>query len=501
MTNDTMKTAPKLPVHTQQEVQHRWWFLAVISLGLFMVSADNSILYTALPELREQLQTTDTQALWIINAYPLVLAGLLLGTGTLGDKIGHRRMFEIGLMLFTIASLAAAFAPSANFLIAARALLGVGAATMMPATLALLRLTFHDVKERNTAIGIWSSVAAVGAALGPVLGGFLLEHYYWGSVFLINVPVAVFALVATFRLAPANVAHRSKHWDFISSLYAMLAMLGMVLTIKELANNGSMPVIVGAIVLGIVGSCAFVHRQRHLEEPLLTFDIFKNRIFAAGVIAAGSAMFVLAGVEMMTTQRFQLAHDFSPLQAGLMTAAVAIAALPAAVTGGANLHRWGFQRIIGGGFALLTVGLFLTWLGAGPQDSFSLVLTGLIIAGLGAGLGMSVASTAIVGSAPRHRAGMASSVEEVSFEFGTLTSVAILGSLFPRFYSNHAPSEVAGNYSEGLESDIWAQAARDAIDMAYADVLLFVFIIGIVATVGTAMLLRGNPKETKYAHE
>ena len=166
--------------NTESTAVQRWTFFAVISLGLLMVGLDNSILYTALPALTDQLHTTSTQQLWIINAYALVLAGLLLGTGTLGDRIGHRRMFVIGLVLFGSASLAAALAPGAWFLVAARAFLGLGAAVMMPATLALIRLTFDDEIERNTAIGIWASIAVVGAAAGPTVGGFLLEHFWWG---------------------------------------------------------------------------------------------------------------------------------------------------------------------------------------------------------------------------------------------------------------------------------------------------------------------------------
>ncbi len=204
----------------------RWGFFAVISLGLFIIGLDNSILFTALPELNAQLDTTSSEALWIISAYPLVMAGLLLGSGTLGDKIGHRLMFLTGLAIFGVASLAAAFAPTALVLIFARGLLGVGAAAMMPAMLALIRLTFSNERERNTAIGVWGSVAVVGAALGPVVGGTLLEVFWWGSIFLINVPIVVVALVLTVWLAPKNMPNPDKHWDALPSLYALFALSG-----------------------------------------------------------------------------------------------------------------------------------------------------------------------------------------------------------------------------------------------------------------------------------
>ena len=187
-----------------ESARARWAFLLIISLGLFIVAADNSILYVALPTLRAELHTSHQQGLWIINAYPLVLAGLLLGTGTLGDKIGHRRMFEIGLTIFGIASAVAAFAPNVGVLIGARAFLGAGAAVLMPSTLALIRQTFFEPRERNTAIGIWGSVATVGSAVGPLLGGFLLTHTWWGAVFLINIPIVIIALVGTYLIAPDN---------------------------------------------------------------------------------------------------------------------------------------------------------------------------------------------------------------------------------------------------------------------------------------------------------
>lgn len=480
--------------------QQRWTFLLVISLGLFVIAADNSILYTALPTLRADLHTTDLEGLWIINAYPLVLAGLLLGTGTLGDKIGHRLMFLVGLTLFGLASLAAAFSPSAVFLIISRALLGAGAATMMPATLALIRITFSDVQERNIAIGIWGSVATIGAAIGPVLGGFLLEHFWWGSVFLINIPVVLMAIAFTLALAPPNIADPSRKWDFISSIYAMLAMVGAVLAIKELAHSPiNTRILIAAIAIMLIGAWLFGARQKKLTEPLLAFDLFSNPMLLAGVTAAGLGMFVLAGAEILTTQRFQLAEGFSPLQAGLITAAIALSAFPSSILGGANLHRWGFRNLISGGFLLITLSSFVSIWGI-ATDNFGIFLVAMIVAGFGVGLVMSVASTAIIGSAPARRAGMASAVEEVSFEFGTLMSVAILGSLFGTFYVAHAPAG-AENMDEAVTSNMFGEAARNAVDSAYISSMVIAAVVALVATFVTAVLLKGNPKETEYAHE
>lgn len=484
----------------------RWSFLGIISLGLFLVGADNSILYTALPVLRDELHTTELQGLWIINAYPLVLVGLLLGTGTLGDKIGHRLMFLIGVSVFGVGSLLAAFSPDAWVLIAARAVLGFGAATMMPATLALIRQTFTDVRERNTAIGVWGSVAVVGAASGPVLGGFLLEHFYWGTVFLINVPVVIGILIATAAYAPPNQADPSRHWDILSSVWAMLAMVGAVMTIKELANaQGSTALVLLSAVSMVAGGALFAQRQGMLRRrglpALLEFGIFRDRMFTGGTLAAMFAMFVLAGAELMTTQRFQTAGGFSPLEAGLLVASAAVPAIPASILGGMNLHRLGFRTLITGGFTIMTAGV-ATAVWAVPEQPLWLLVIGLAMVGTGAGCVMSVSSSAIIGSAPQSKAGMASSVEAISYEFGTLLSVAILGSLMPMFYSLRAPAEVAGDVDHGVDHPVFGAAAVDAYDTGYLLVLAIAGIVAFVAAFTTAWCFRGNPKEAKYsAHE
>ena len=338
--------------------RQRWSLLATVSAGLLLITLDNSILYTALPTLTSELGASGSQSLWIINAYPVVMAGLLLGAGTLGDRIGHRRMFLIGLVIFGLASLGAAFSPTAGLLIAARAALAVGAASMMPATLALIRLSFNDERERNLAIAIWGSLSVVGAALGPILGGTLLENFWWGSVFLINVPVVVAALIATLIINPHNDADPSKRWDLISSLQAMVGLVGAVLFIKELAHvPQNWPTIILAAIAAVVGFTLFVRRQRRLSEPMLDFSIFRNRAFSGGVLAAVFAMFTIAGAQLSTTQRFQLVEGFTPLQAGVLVAAIALGCLPSGLGGGAFLHILGLRVLISGGLGVGAVGV------------------------------------------------------------------------------------------------------------------------------------------------
>lgn len=480
---------------THTTARQRWTFFLVIALGLFMIALDNSILYTALPELNAQLGTTPTQALWIINAYPLVLAGLLLGTGTLGDRIGHRLMFLSGLAIFGAASLAAAFSPSAWLLVAARALLGVGAAVMMPATLSLIRLTFPDERERNTAIGIWGSIAVVGAALGPVIGGALLMTFWWGSIFLINVPLVAVAIILTVILAPPNFPNPAKSWDGLSSLYALATLSGLTMLIKEAVNAQRSFALLGVAAASfLLGGALFARRQKRLEDPLLTFDIFRSRIFAGGVLAAGGAMFVMIGVELLTTQKLQLVDGFSPLKAGLTLGAMAIAAFPASAWGGANLHRVGFLPLIGGGFALAAIAVASTaW--ATSQGLFGLAIASLVVGGLASGFIMSVSSIAIVGSAPLHRTGMAAGVEEVSYEFGALLSVAVTGSLMPALFVANLPEDLRGlGMNAVYDPAANAAGAGAAYENAYVSVLYGLCAVAVLLALLTTWCFRGNPK-------
>lgn len=477
----------------------RWSVLVIVGVGLLLITLDNSILYTALPTLTEELGASSSQALWIINAYPVVMCGLLLGSGTLGDRIGHRRMFLIGLAIFGSASALAAFSPSSNVLIAARAALAFGAATMMPATLALIRITFTDERERNLAVAVWGSIAILGAALGPIVGGALLEFFWWGSVFLINVPVVIVALIVTPLIVPKGEPDPSKRWDLLSSLQVMVGLVGAVLLIKELAKQPpSWPMVAASLVAAVAGFTVFVRRQRQLERPLLVFSIFRNPAFSAGVLAAAFAMFAVAGMQLVTTQRFQLVSGFTPLEAGLLVTAVAVGALPTALIGGAYLHRIGLRVLIAGGLALSATGVVITVLtfdgGLGP------LIAGLLVTGAGMGAAMSVASSAIIGNAPAERAGMAASVEEVSYEFGSLTAVALLGSLTTAVFTAAitlppgAPEQAKDSLVEALvvaQGDpAIVSAAHSAYDTAYVVVLIVVAVILAVGALITRRLLR-----------
>lgn len=320
----------------------RWFVLTAVSLGLLLATVDTSILYVVVPLLTDELSASVSESLWIINMYPLVMTGLLLGTGTLGDRFGHKLVFQIGISAFGIASPLAAFSPNAWVLIVARALLAVGAALMLPATLAIIRFTFEDEDERNVAIAVWSSVSIGGIAFGPLVGGLLLEWFWWGSVFLINVPFALVTFLLAAMYAPAARASARTSWDLLSSVLALVGLTGLVAAIKQGAVSApSGALITGALATSFVCFWWFARRQRRLPTPLLDFSAFRSRSVVAGVLAAGLATFVFAGVGAVTSQHFQLVRGFSPLQSGLLLVAIAAGATVTSLLAGSVLSRVG----------------------------------------------------------------------------------------------------------------------------------------------------------------
>ena len=428
--------APKSP--------HRWLLLMMVGLGLLLVTVDITILLTALPVLTHELHASAAEGLWIVNAYPLFSTGLLLGAGTLGDRIGHRRMYLVGLVIFGLASLMAAYAGSVAVLVLARVLQAMGASAMLPATLALIRVGFADERERALAISVWACLSLVGAILGPLLGGWLLGHFHWGALFLVNVPIIAVAWLGTWFVAPEQRNPNADPWDLPSSVLALLALSSLVLAIKTATHPPiDLGVLGAALAAGLVAGLAFVRRQRQLTHPLLDFSLFRNPAFAAGVLGAVSVTFTTGGVLLGVSQRFQWVAGYTPLQSGLLASVLFIGTLPSSILGGLWLHHIGLRRLIAGGLAVGALGMLvaaqaLPWHPSGlpaADKGLGWLVTGLLLAGLGLGATISVASTAIVESAPPHRAGMASSVEEVAYEFGALLSIALLGSLLTGLYT------------------------------------------------------------------
>lgn len=471
----------------------RWLVLAVVSVALLLIVIDMTVLYTALPRLTHDLAATASAKLWIVNAYALVVSGLLLGMGTLGDRLGHKRLFLAGLAVFGVASLAAAFAANANVLIGARAFLGVGAAMMMPATLSLIRLTFADAHERALAIGIWASVASGGAAFGPIVGGALLEHFWWGSVFLINVPIVLVALPLAWWLIPKGGATSTQPWDWFGSLLFMVGLIGLTYAIKSVGKpSPDWPAVAAALIVGTVFLWAFVRRQQRSEHPLLDFALFRNPAFSGAAVAALVAAAALIGMELVFSQRLQLVLGYSPLDAGVAVMPLALASFVAGPIAGRLLPRVGAARMLP--IALLTSALGMA--GYLMVLDMGLVLSALSLAILGFGVGatMTAASSTIMQSAPPERAGMAASVEEVSYELGGALGVTFMGSLLTFIYgrSMDLPQTAAlpGTVRDSLdEALLVAEHLPPALADALTSAANTAFNQGFNAVIGASALL------------
>jgi MFS transporter, DHA2 family, multidrug resistance protein len=467
--------------------QNRWLVLAIVSSALFLIVVDMTVLYTALPTLTHDLAATAAQKLWIVNAYALVVAGLLPGLGALGDRVGHKPMFMGGLAVFGLASLAAAYAPTPAILIGARALLAVGAAMMMPATLSIIRITFADEKERAIAIGVWAAVASGGAAFGPVIGGVLLQHFWWGSVFLINVPVVLLALALGAPFVPADKGHSTRPWDLISSLQIMVGLIALAFAIKELATREpSLALAVGAALLGIAAIALFVRRQRRSTAPLIDFSLFRNSRFSAGVIAALMSSVALVGVELAVSQRLQLVIGLSPLKAAIFILPIPLAAFVSGPLTGMTLPALGPGRVMWMSLALGGAGLAGYAMAHEAATALQLAMLGVF--GFGLGAAMTAASSAIMDNAPIDRAGMAASVEEVSYELGGAIGIAVLGSVLTAVYGAsltpppelNVPAAVRDSLDEALlaseklppdAASTLVSLGRAAFDQAFVAVL------------------------------
>jgi len=433
----------------------RWAVLAIVSSAVFLIVVDMTVLHTALPTLTRDLGASASQKLWIINTYSLVVAGLLPGCGTLGDKIGHKRMLVVGLCLFGVASLAAAFSPSPVALIGARALLAVGAASMMPATLSIIRLTFSDEKECSLAIGVWSAIASGGSAVGPLIGGVLLEYFWWGSVFLINVPVVVLALVAALALIPSDAGRSETSWDLPGSLLILIGLVGLAYAIEGIAQSASLPAAAAAAVLGTGALAWFAWRQRASVTPLIDFSLFRDRGFTIAVLTALASAFCIIGIALVLSQRLQLVLGLSPLQAALFMLPSSGMAFVGGPLAGWLIPRYGADRVLTAALVIGGCGLaglfFSAHAGAAPQ------LLSLAAFGLGVGASIAGASHAIMSHASAERAGMAASIEEVSIELGGAIGVTVLGSVLAGVYALALVLPAKGNFPP---------AARNGIDQA-----------------------------------
>ncbi len=413
----------------------KWATLAICCLAVLVLSIDLTALHLAIPNLITDLRPSGTQILWIADVYGFALAGLLVTMGGVGDRIGRRKLLLIGAAVFAAVSALTAYATRPEMLIAARALLGVAGATIMPSTLSLTRNVFTDARERTTAVGIASGIGALGVGFGPVLGGVLLDHFWWGSVFLINVPIMAVVLVAGLVVLPESRNPRPGRLDLPSVPLSVAGVLGVVYAVTEAGHIGLLHGRVGAgLAVGVAGLVAFVRRQTRLAEPLIDVRLFRNPAFAGSVGVGLFTMFALVAQSLVFSQYFQLVLHWSPLRAGL-------AGLPggvAAAVGGAVLAApliglMGRARVVALGLGLSAAG-FALYVLTGTESDYWTLLLAMIPCALGVGMAMTVTGDTILASVPKDRAGAASAISETATELGGALGMAVLGSVLTAAY-------------------------------------------------------------------
>ncbi|MFF4602191.1 MFS transporter [Streptomyces sp. NPDC001339] len=461
---------------------NRWTVLIVLCVSLLFVALDTTILYVAVPSVTEDLRPGPVELLWIVDVYPLIAASLLILFGTLGDRVGRRRVLLLGYGLFGLASALAALAPNPQILMVARALLGIGGAMIMPATLSILRQVFPDRRERAVAIGVWSAVAAVGAAVGPVLGGFLVENFWWGSVFLINIPMMTVMLLVGRWLLPESRGERNGPWDVTGAVVASLGVLGIVLGVKRIGSGEAVigPTTLLPIILGTALLIVFVRRQRRRAHPLIDMRLFARPAFGTSVGCIVLAMLALVGLQLIAVQYLQLVLGLSPLQTGLRMLPLVFSAMAAGLTGSKMLHALGPRVMVSLGF-VLTAAAVLTLTAMSDHDQPWLLSGGFVLLGFGFQSTLFGAYESMLSEAPAEQSGGAAAIGETSYQLGAGIGVALLGSVMNAAYAPglaqvagvparaseaaaHSLGEaykVAAGLS-GAARDVLREAARDA---------------------------------------
>ncbi|MFI7665522.1 MFS transporter [Nocardia sp. NPDC049526] len=416
----------------------RWWVLGVLCLSLLVLMIDGTVLNIAIPSLIRELDATPSDVQWILDAYVLVFAGLLLTAGSLSDRFGRRRMLVIGLALFGAASLAAVLATEPWQVVGARALMGVGGSLLMPSTLSILMTTFAE-DERRKAMAAWSTVSMVGIVLGPTLGGFLLQHYWWGSVFLLNIPVAVLAIVAALVLMPESTGEQ-RPVDLIGVLLSIVALTSTVYVIIE--REWNIPMIGLAVVTGL----AFVIWESRSAHPMLPLAVFRNRDFTGTCCTLLLMVFGMGAIMLMLTQYLQFVLGYGPMKAGLALLPYAVAA--AVCNGlGATLGKKLSNKtlivagllVMGGAFAILAVG-----------SGYFAVLASMLVMGIGGGLAGPAAYAAIMSAIPLEHAGVGSAMNDTLQQVGMAISIAILGSVLAGVFTSHMPDDAPAAARESI---------------------------------------------------
>jgi EmrB/QacA subfamily drug resistance transporter len=480
----------------------RWQILAVLCVSLFVIVMDNTIVNVALPTLARELDAGTSSLQWIVDAYTLVFAGLLLAAGGLGDRFGRKGALLAGLALFGAFSAAGAFASTTEQLISARAVMGVGAALIFPTTLAIVVNVFTQPRERAAAIGIWTAIAGVGVALGPISGGWLLEHFSWGSVFLVNVPVTVAGIVGTLVLVPRSRDPRAPRLDLPGLALSIAGVTLLVWSLIEAPSHGWISATtIGGIAGAAVLLAVFSWWERRVPAPLLDVNLFRNMRFTAASFAITLGFFALFGFIFLVTQYLQLVKGYSALQAGVRTLPFAIAMVVAAVSSPKVVQRIGTKLVVAAGLALMAGGFAIASTNDAPT-SYSVIASAMVLMGFGLGSAAAPATESILASLPREKAGVGSAVNDTTREVGGTLGVAVLGSIMASVYGGRILNALSGTpLPAGLRAaagDSLAAALQIAggvggaagrgIALAAQDAFVQAFQIGSVVTGAVALV-------------
>ncbi|MEW9805528.1 MFS transporter [Mesorhizobium sp. ZMM04-5] len=447
----------------RKATRREWIGLGVIALPCLLYSMDLTVLNLAVPAITADLNPSATELLWIVDIYGFMIAGMLITMGTLGDRIGRRKLLMIGAFAFGLASIVAAFASSAGMLIVARALLGLSAATLAPSTLSLISNMFPDPKERTFAIGVWISSFSAGGAIGPVIGGVLLTWFWWGSVFLIAVPVMILLLAVAPSLLPEYRDENAGRIDLASAALSLAAVLATIYGIKHAASYAFDAEAVAAILAGLAIGIVFVRRQRRLAEPLIDLNVFRSLTFSASLGINVLGFFAAFGIFLLTAQYLQLVLGLSPLAAGLWSAPSSIGFIIGSLLAPKLLGSMRPAYVMAGGYAV-TAASFLLMAQAASTGSLHLLVASYVVMSFGLAPIFTLSTDLIIGTVPPERAGTAAGLAETSSEFGGALGIAILGSIVTAIYA----SGMAAFDSGGLSSDVVA-AVRETIGGAVAE--------------------------------
>ena len=444
----------------------RWWTLAVLCLSLFVIVVDNTIVNVALPTLVRELDTSTSDLQWVVDSYTLVFAGLLLTAGSLGDRFGRRGALSTGLVIFGAASAFAAFADGVTPLVVARAVMGVGAALIMPATLSILTNVFTDARERAVAIGLWSAVVGVAVALGPVTGGFLLEHFWWGSVFIVNVPVVVVALLAGRAFVPTSRDPAAPRLDLLGAVLSIVGLAALVWSIIEGPELGwTSTEVVGGLAVAALTLAAFGWWEVRASQPMLDLRLFRNPRFSAASAAITIIAFALFGFIFMATQYLQFILGYSALEAGVRTLPFAGAVMLTAPISSKLVERFGTKAVVVTGLLSFAAGMVVV-AGTTTGSSYSRVFLAMVLMGGGMGLAQAPATESIMGALPREKAGVGSAVNDTTRELGGALGVAVIGSILSSLYDDRLV-ERAGSSVPPPALDAAKESVGSALAVAY----------------------------------